>query len=147
MRNKVTVIAMTALLASSAAIGATVGILGASPDHQRELGVAIVVGARSGATNPPATETATEAGAVDTAGQQPEGDGLVAPGASWSVALDEVVAQREAEAEAARIAAERAAAERAKVTAVKKVVQKPVYGDDDDDDWDDDDWDDDEWDD
>lgn len=142
MRNKVTVIAVTALLASSAAIGATVGILGASPDHQRELGAAIVVGARSGATNPPATETATEAGAVDTAGQQPEGDGLVAPGASWSVALDEVVAQREAEAEAARIAAERAAAERAaaeraRVTAVKKVVQKPVYGDDDDDEWDD----------
>lgn len=140
MRNKVTVIAVTALLASSAAIGATVGILGASPDHQRELGAAIVVGSGAGTTNPPTTEAA--AVAVDAAGPQPVGDGLVAPGASWSVALDEVVAQPEAEAEAARIAAERAAAERAKVTAVKKVVQNPVYGDDDDDEWDDDEWDD-----
>ena len=59
MRNKMTVIAVTALPASSAAIGATVGILGASPDHQRELGAAIVVGARSGATHPPATATET----------------------------------------------------------------------------------------
>ena len=138
---------MTALLASSAAIGATVGILGASPDHQRELGAAIVVGSGAGTTNPPTTDAAPVAG--DAAGPQPVGDGLVAPGASWSVALDEVVAQREAEA--ARLAAEQAAAERAKVTEVKKVVRKPVVRDDDDDDdddeWDDDEWDDDEWDD
>lgn len=147
MRRSVTAVVMVAVLGASAALGASLGLLGVVPEHEQPLRPAIVVDAPG---VPEASAPAPSAPTDDPVAAPVEPQ-VLAPDASWAAIMDQIAADREAqrladEQEAQRLADQQvaqAAASARRPSAPKKVVPKPVvrdYDDDDDDDeWDDDD--------